>query len=108
MERNNFDNYKNNSYGCKQDRGKTATTRTLTKIIVVLQDINPIMNYTEIKRMIGGSARLKDALNWLVANKIICRNTNSFQKKDGTQFGSYYLNNRWVKLRHGISKIAQN
>ena len=98
---NNFDNIETLSRGCKQDRGKTASTRILTRIIIALKEINPVMNHTEISQIIGSSNGVKDALNWLVANKIICRGSNSFVSKSGRNCGSYYLNHKWVKMRNG-------
>ncbi len=66
-----MENYKLNKQGCKVDKGKTANTRHLIRIIIYLSCVN-YANITKIKEEVGiVSPYLKDAINFLVNHKII-------------------------------------
>ena len=80
-----------------------ANTRALTRIIIFLKDIGIPVTITQIKEATGLSSSYSDAVNWLVCNKIICKeymcSTKIFgRRKHGNL---YFINTDWEKMRDG-------
>lgn len=53
------------------DHGIIASTRHLTRILIVLKDSKELLTYTQIKEYTGITGTLADALRWLVNHELI-------------------------------------
>jgi len=74
---------------------RISNTRLLTKIIIYLKEVKSQAIKRDFREYIGATSRLPDALNWLVSNKIICKETRSYGRSRDT----YFINPEWEKLR---------
>ena len=82
--------YKQNARGYKNDHGKTATTRNLTRIIIYLSNVD-YANRTKIQKELGlDSPQLKDAINFLGNHKIISKVVTKIGGRQ--RMGWYVLN----------------
>ena len=79
-----------------------ANTRALTRVIIFLKDIGTPVTITQIREATGLSSRLPDVMNWLVCNKIVCKefmvNKQIFHKR--VHGNLYFINTDWEKLRN--------
>lgn len=82
---------------------KIASTRHLTRIIIFLKDIGIPVTITQIREATGLINSLPDAMNWLVCNKIVCKEFMSNKKIFGKRMHGnlYFINNDWKILRDG-------
>lgn len=82
-----------------------ATTRYLTRIIVYLEEVDKA-GISEIGLNCFNSCSnrtIKDALQWLVSNKIIIKFHDYPKKsKTGTRICFYRLNDKFRRLRHEV------
>ena len=91
--------YKKNPLGLKQDSNKNASTRILTRIIIYLSEIQEEAILTEIREGTNNhTSKIKDALNWLVNNKIILKK-KSTRKWKGSHTNCYIINPAWRALK---------
>ncbi len=79
----NLKKYKDreNSYGAKIDRGRTATTRHLTRIITYLSEVEKDYFENMRRKLNIDFYQLRDALNFLGNYKILLKFKNNQEKK---------------------------
>jgi hypothetical protein len=89
--------------GEKTDTGKKVTTRDLTRIITILQENKKPLIKKDFKKYINDTC-LKDAIVWLVNNKIVLsnqvrikvyKNHNSYDRTTK----SYSINPKFLELK---------
>lgn len=100
-----FRNIKSNPLGLRSDYNvrKIANTRILTRIIIILRELNSkcLLNDFKIEFGISNQQGIKDALNWLINNKIITRQENYLYKIKTRKSWYYSINPEWEKLKYG-------
>lgn len=85
-----------NKIGEKVDKNHCASSREMTRIIVYLRETKSQANISLLIHELGiNSQKLRDAVNWLVSNKILLKNTLDY----GRIKNSYYINPEWEKIK---------
>jgi len=90
-------------HGGRTGRGSSAhgaTTRYLTRIITILMESEPIgiTKLSDYCLTHGSSRQIRDALQWLISNKIVIKFGLSSVGR------TYYkINPKWVELRNDIT-----
>jgi hypothetical protein len=79
---------------------KIAYTRLLTQIIIYLTEIKQQACITELNENLMNKNQLPDALNWLVANKILCRKPTNLD-----DYKPYFINPKWKELRNELYNL---
>ena len=90
--------HRKNSVGCRSDCHYIANTRMLSRILLVLHEMGEA-NITQLGEGIcTNGQRVKDALNWLVNNKLVCQ--DSYKPGFKRDYNIYYLNPMWENLKY--------
>jgi len=84
-----------NSSGAKSDylSGKVANTRILTRIITYLKIVKKASRKEIYNNVYVDNSKIADSLNWLVNNKILSKEYETYKK-----IYLFELNEKWLKL----------
>ena len=82
--------------GQKSDYCNLANTRLMTRILIVLEDINKHINISKFGEYIVGDngSRTKDAIHWLVNHNLILKT------KENSGVLLYSINPLWKELKN--------
>ncbi len=89
------------------DRGRTGTTRHLTRILNILTEVDEPLIFADIMRGLGGDrVKVRDALNWLVGRGIVFRGVVKCHRGKGKGYRydavCYRINSKFLWL--GLKK----